>query len=133
MRAEKDNHHIVSPRKVHAGTYGEALYIRDALIARGFPRPIHEQLHANTAPIPLLGYHALRRVARDIQPYYEHVQDGIDDFCTAVEASNEHRSAKPMEIRLGELVIETMREQLPFINEGLPRKPKLYIVQGGVA
>lgn len=131
MRA--DAHHSMYAERVHANTYKEAQYIRELLIARKLPRDIHEELHAHTSPVPLLGYHTLRRVARDLDPYYPQIQDGIDDWCFAVERSNEHPKAKPMEIKLGELAIETVREQLPFLDEGLPRKPKLYLIQGALA
>lgn len=129
----RDTHHVMNPERVHANTYKEAAYIRELLLARNIPRFIHNQLHTETAPVPMLGFHALRRVANDLDPYYEYVQDGIDDFCSAVERSNQHPKCKPMERRLGEVVIETVREQLPYLNDGLPKAPTLYIIQGGLA
>lgn len=127
-----DTHHLVYPRRVHS-VYKESAYIREALLARDIPRSIHEEIHANTSPIPLLGYHALKRIAGDMQPHYEHVQDGVADYLRAVEEANRHPRCKPMERELGELAIETLLEQMPYINDALPRYPKLHLIQGGLA
>lgn len=128
-----DVHHTMYAERVHANTYREAQYIRELLVARKLPRDIHEQLHAGTSPVPLLGFHALRRIANDLDPYYPQIQDGIDDWCFAVEQSNKHPKAKPMERLLGQVAIETLREQIPYLDEGLPRKPKLYLIEGALA
>ncbi len=124
----RDTHHLVYPRRVHA-VYRESEYIREALLARDIPRTLHNEIHANTSAIPLLGYYALKRVAGDMQPYYENPLHGVDDFSFAVEESNKHPKCKPMERELGMLAIETLREQIPYLRDIYPPRPQLYIVK----
>lgn len=114
----KDVHHIMHPKRVYE-VYPQSLYIRKSLLVRGMPRHLHELLHLNTSPVPLLGYYALQRVATDIDSYYDNPLDGIDDFCFAVENANQHPKCKPMERQLGELAIATIREQIPFIRRSV--------------
>jgi hypothetical protein len=114
----KDVHHIMNPQRVHE-IYPQSAYIRNAMLVRDMPRHLHELLHRNTSPIPLLGYYALQRVARDMQPYYENPLESIDDFSFAVDLANKHPKAKRVERMLGELTVETVREQIPFIRRAL--------------
>ena len=112
---DRDLHHVVFPRKLYE-IYPQGKAIRDALLVRDMWRADHEHLHANVSPIPVLGYYALQRVARDMNIYYADPLEGIDDYCFAVESSNKHPKSKPMERKLGELAIETIREQIPYIR-----------------
>lgn len=112
---ESDLHHVVFPRKMYE-IYPQGKAIRNAILVRDMWRADHENLHRNVSPLPVLGYYALQRVARDMDSYYADPLEGIDDFCYAVENSNRHRNCKPMERKLGELAIETIREQIPYIR-----------------
>lgn len=115
VRQYRDLHHVVFPRKLHE-VYPQGKAIREALLVRDMWRPDHENLHRSVSPLPVLGYYALQRVARDMNSYYADPLDGIDDFCFAVENANMHPKCKPMERKLGELAIETIREQIPYIR-----------------
>lgn len=112
---QADLHHIMNSARVH-NSYEPSAYIRSVMLVRNMPRHLHEELHRKTATVPLLGYHALQRVAREMKPYYEDPLDSIDDFSFAVDLANKHPKAKRVERMLGELTVETVREQIPFIR-----------------
>lgn len=110
-----DLHHVVFPRKLYE-VYPQGKAIRDALLVRDMRRVDHENLHRSVSPLPMLGYYALQRVASDMERYYADPLEGIDDYCFAVESANKHHKCKPMERKLGELAVETIREQIPYIR-----------------
>jgi len=111
----KDVHHIMNPQRVHE-IYPQSAYIRRVMLVRDMPRHLHDLLHRNTSPVPLLGYYALQRVAGEMQPYYEDPLESIDDFSFAVDLANKHPKARKVERELGELTVHTIREQIPFIR-----------------
>lgn len=113
-----DNHHLMNPRRIHC-LYPPGRQIREALVARGLWRPMHDELHKYTSPVPLLGYQALVAVASNMQTRYDDIFDGIDDFSMAVEESNRHPKALPRDRELGQHVIECVRDQIPYLREGL--------------
>lgn len=59
---------------------------------------------------------------------YVNVFQGIDDFSFAVDAISKHRLMKPGENQVNQLASSLLREQIPFIRDGLPSR-KLYIVK----
>ena len=112
---ERDTHHVIFPRKQYE-VYSQGMAIREAILVRDMWRPDHDNIHRNVSAVPMLGYEALQQVARELHRHYQDPLEGIDDFCFAVEKSNEHPRCKPMERKLGELAIETIREQVPYIR-----------------
>lgn len=80
-------------------------------------RPIHEELHAEVSPVPALGYYSLASIARDIQPYYTDPLEAIDDYSRLVENAAKHPKCRMGEAALNMLHIETIREQIPFIQD----------------
>lgn len=114
---KKDLHHMMFPRRIHT-VYGSSNNIREALVVRNMDRAAHEALHDEIDGIPLLGGYALLAVDRELRQYYENPLEGIDDFCRAVDLSYMHPKAKDRERHLGQLVVHTVREQIPFIKEG---------------
>ena len=118
-RNDSDLHHILYPRKYHRETYAEAAYIAEIVVARDMWRPIHDELHAKTSPVPPLGYYALCIIARDIQPSYDNTLEAIDDYSKILEKATKHPKCKPGEAALNLLHLETIREQVPFIEDAM--------------
>lgn len=123
-RRGTNDHHTMFTARFHE-VYQPHQDIREnpSMIAHGMAIPAHDELHNNCSAVPPISYYSALRVANQL-PVGLFVLDGIDQFCSLVEASNKHPKAKRCEIALGELAIETLREQIPYIKEGLiiPRK-----------
>lgn len=119
-RIERDNHHTLHRRKLYE-VYDVHRSLREnpSLIAHRLARSAHNLLHLNTADVPLLSYHtalyATSRLDRDLG-----VLDGIDALSKLVEQSAERPKIKPLEIDQDALAIRALREQIPYIKEGLP-------------
>ena len=121
-RNERDAHHTLFERKsweLRPESY--VLRENDSLIAHNLARTAHNLLHKMNSPVPVPGYHTLVRVSNRM-PRGLDVESGIDTFCKLVDDSNKHPSIKPLEIKLNELCIESLRAQLPYIQDGLPSK-----------
>lgn len=116
----RDNHHTCHDR-VAWEARPEALAIREntSMIAQGMARSAHDLLHYMTAPVPPPSYHTLQYVANRL-PSGLDVISGIDTYSKLVEEAGKHPKAKYVEKALGELSIQALRAQLPYIQEGLP-------------
>src|SRR5690606_3618375 len=99
----------------------ESLAIResDSMIAYGMGRKAHELLHHMTAHVPVPGIHVLQYVANRF-PSGLDVISGIDTYSSLVEQAGKHPKAKYVEKELGQLSIQAMRAQIPYIKDGLP-------------
>ena len=111
-----DDHHLVFPGRVH-NVYEPSKAIRASLLARDMPRDMHEELHKHTAPVPLMGYYALMRVASNMDGEYNNIVRGVDDFSFGVEKANAHPRALPDEIAVNELALKVVRGQLDFLRD----------------
>ena len=119
---ERDAHHTLFERR--SWSYRpEALALREnpSMIARGLARSAHTLLHQQNASVVIPTYHTLVRVYRDL-PKDLDVFDGIDEFCSLVEESNKPPPIKPIEIKINDLCIEGMRDQIPHLLDGLPSR-----------
>lgn len=90
-------------------------------------RSAHNLLHYMTAPVPVPGIHTLDFVARRMDTGLD-ILSGIDQYSTLVEASLKHPKAKYVEKALGELSIQALRAQIPYITDGLPNEQRRYFV-----
>lgn len=107
-----DRHHIFHTRQ-HWTATKEAKLLRDMYL---YPldRKVHEEIHRECPPVPLLGYYALSNVLSNVSPIKEPKHD-LDEVMSAIELSTQHKRAHPLERELGLLSIEAIRLQLPFI------------------
>lgn len=111
-------HHIFFYRRLHEANQDN----KDIRRMRGFiPRldeDSHAELHRAVPGVPPLDIYTARRVKGILVPTMD-VFEAVDDFCFAVEEAAKSPKSHELERKLGYLTIETVRLQLPFIQEGL--------------
>lgn len=116
-----DAHHLIHHRREWESR-PQSKYIRDlpALVPR-IPREVHNEIHANVPPVPLLGYHALLRVASEMQDYRRNPNtlDTLDGLKSAIENAGKHPRAHDIERQLSGLAIAALELQEPYLREAL--------------
>lgn len=109
-------HHILHERAFwNAHKSAMRLRTTHSLIPRIY-RSTHDELHDNCPPVPILGTYALFRTAMAFEPVGETFQD-IDLLCKAIDRGT--KRSHPLERDVGGLAIESIRNQIPFIRDGL--------------
>ena len=127
MRRFDDIHHTLHDRvSWEARPEAEALRENPSLKVQ-LARTAHNLLHHMTAHVPVPSIYTLSFVAPRLERGLD-IISGIDRYCTLVEAANRHPKAKPVERKLGELSIEAVRAQIPYIVDGLPNEQRRYFV-----
>lgn len=109
-------HHILN-EKAFWTAHRSAMRLRTmhSLIPRIY-RSVHDELHDNCPPVPVLGSYALFRTSTAFEPVGETFQD-IDRLCKAIDKGT--KLSHPLERDMGGLAIESIRLQIPYIREGL--------------
>lgn len=107
-----DRHHVLFTKN-HWNATKESKALREMYL---YPldREVHEEIHRNCAPVPLLGYYALTSVLRNVHPVRKPQHD-LNELVSAIDLSTRHYKTHPIERGLGELAIEAINNQLPFI------------------
>lgn len=77
----------------------------------------HEALHRNVTIVPVLGHYAAQNVRNELKPHHDPFV-AIDGFRRAVEHANKNKHATELDRKLGELVLESIEAQMPFMREG---------------
>lgn len=129
MRANRfeDIHHTLNyEREWLTRPEGEALRENPSLKVK-IARTAHNLLHYMTSPVPVPSVHTLQYVAPRM-PEDLDILSGIDKYCSLVEAASRHPKAKYVEKQLGELSIQALRDQIPYIIDGLPNEQRRYFV-----
>lgn len=83
-------------------------------------REVHEELHRECPPVPLLGAHALRGVLNRFTPTNDVLRD-MDGLMSAIEQSTRDYRFHPIERELAGLAIEAIDLQRPYIIDGIVR------------
>ena len=83
----------------------------------------HQALHDNCPAIPLLGFHAMRKVASLWTPG-DDVFESISNLQFAIEGAMRQPKMHPLERQLGALMIEIVGLQVPYIREGIIERPE---------
>lgn len=78
---------------------------------------VHEALHKNITIVPALGHLAAQTVRAQMQPQHNPFA-AIDGFRRAVEVANKNKHASELDVRLGELVLDSIDAQMPYLREG---------------
>jgi len=108
-------HHILHERwSWDARPESRCLRRSSGLIVRLAQAP-HSELHDNTPPVPIPNIYMLRNIQRGFVPSPD-IHQAIDNFCFSVEDAGTHYKATDFDRRLGELMIEAVRSQLPYIE-----------------
>lgn len=114
-----DRHHILHLRQEWTlRSNAERLRESPPLVPE-IPRDIHEEIHANVPPVPLLGHHALAHIVKAYEPVRGDTLTSMDNLLFAMEAAARHERAHPIERNLAELAIQAVDLQRPYIREGL--------------
>ena len=113
----RDRHHILFPRQEWS-LRPESRDLRNTqpLIPR-IDRELHNEVHRQVPFVPLIGYHALRRVATDFYPARGTLAS-IDDMMLSMEKVSKHPKALPLEIGQIALAIEALDIQRTILREG---------------
>jgi len=112
----KNNHHLLFYDKEWS-LRPEGLYLREhAGLRIDLPIARHAEMHRRVALVPLLGVHALQRVASDYKPSNS-LHKNIDNFLVLTERALKHINCHLLEKKLGGLTIEAMIMQVDILKE----------------
>jgi len=116
MSGEMQRHHLIFNRQ-EWNLRPAGMYIREQpSLIHSLDQDEHRALHAACPAIPLLGYHALNRTAKLFIPGSTTVQS-IDNLSFAIDKAHKDRHTHHIERAVGELAIEALQLQKPFIQE----------------
>lgn len=117
-RKYEDNHHILFNRQEwELRSESKLLRQTPSLIPR-LDREVHEELHRACPAVPILGYYALFRTLRSFEES-DDTLESVDSLMFAIEAAGNSPKAHPIERSIGELAVQAIDLQRPFIREGL--------------
>lgn len=122
-----DTHHIAFDRvSWEARETGSKIRENPSLKVELY-RTAHNLLHFMTSAVPVPGVYALeyvsRRLSTDLDPL-----SGIDQYSFLLEEAVKHPKAKEGEKLLADLSIYLMRQQIPYIQDGIPNTTRSIIV-----
>jgi len=78
----------------------------------------HTALHRAITNVPAPDRYTAGRVLRAYEPGRT-VFESMDNLCFAFEQAGQHPKSTQLERSCGELIIASVRAQIPFIEEGL--------------
>lgn len=115
-----DRHHLLYERaQWNSSKYGKELRGTPSLIPH-IDRELHDEIHRNCPPVPMLGNYALARTLTGFEPTTNTIQT-IGRLQSALERATRPSRAHPLERDLAGLAIEALDLQIPFIREALLR------------
>lgn len=115
-RNRRDRHHIVHNRAEWNLRPAGAMIRQEETLIPEMPRTLHNEIHAECPPVPLLAIHSLERTAHFFKPGRDTLQS-MDNLMDAIERSVEHPRTHEIERELAMLAIEAIDLQRPFIRE----------------
>ena len=109
----KFNHHHSVFERVAWSSSNEALRIRNSIITP-FPVGLHQELHRECPPVPLIDHTSLVQAERAFRPASDTLLS-IDRLIGAIEATT--KRGHPISQEIGQLAMEALELQRPFIQE----------------
>lgn len=79
----------------------------------------HVDLHRNTPVVPLLCYHALRRVRYNLPPTTRNYMENIENVQRAIEEAGRTPRAHFVERQLGDLTVAVLEMQKPYVQDAM--------------
>ena len=113
----RNKHHVLFPKSIHEATEIGSELRSQRLLIPTMDANIHTDLHRNIAFVPPLNHFMGQRVL-----YLMRGSDAnnsiqaMKDYMDAVEDSMDHPKVNYMDRALGRVVIESINEQIPFIQ-----------------
>lgn len=83
----------------------------------------HRALHVEVPTVPLLSANTSAYVQRTFRPVAGNHVASIFSLMEAIDDAKRHRKATPIEKQLGELCIDALELQVPYIKESLVEVP----------
>ena len=112
-----NRHHVLFERIVwDARAESRCLRRSSGLIVR-LAQDTHSALHRAVTTVPVPNVYMVRNIAREFVPSGDIFQ-AMDNLCFAVDEAMQHPKTTMMDRRLGQLMIESVVTQRPFIREG---------------
>ena len=116
MGVSFDKHHVLHYAKEWR-LRPEAKAIREhPSLVPTLPREVHNEIHKTCPPVPMLGYHALKRTVGLWTPRHD-TMESLDNLMFAIEQSISDVRAHPIERQLGRLTVQAIDLQRPLIRE----------------
>lgn len=81
--------------------------------------PPHIALHRDISTVPLLDHHTALRVHRNFEPVIGDYVASIWSLMKTIEQEIKHPRASEIEQGLGNLAIQALERQIPYVKEGL--------------
>lgn len=105
---------------------------RDLRETRGLIVPLrldaHQELHKNVSMVPLLDWRTAYKVRRDFEAEPGQYVQNLGALCLNIEEQLRHPRTSDLERACGELTVQAIQEQIPFIQDGMVRgRGGLYI------
>lgn len=111
----RDKHHLLHPAREWS-LRPESKRLRESQgLVIAIDRSVHDEIHANCPPVPLLGFHALQRVVREFQPHPDHLIS-IDNLMFSMEAAARHPKSHPIESDLAMLALQAVDLQRGYLR-----------------
>lgn len=114
----RDRHHVVFGRQEWSGRpESKAIRSTPSLLVT-MDREAHNELHRDCPAVPLLGYHALRRVLNTFEPQRDTMRT-IESLMSSIEQAADDPRSHIVERRLAELAVWSIDLQRPYVQEQL--------------
>lgn len=125
----RDVHHLLFPRQEWS-LRPDAKRLRETqgLTVR-IDRSLHDEIHRECPPIPLLGFYALQRTIREFYPARDPVAS-IDNLAEAIDIATRHPRAHRIEQDLAQLTIQAIMLERPFVADYMASQTKTIIDLG---
>jgi hypothetical protein len=115
--ARKEDHHLLHDRVSWESRDTGKIIRRNRGLIVPLESENHAELHRQTPVVPLLGYHALYRVARDYQTDGNNYLHNIELLQFAIEQAGKSPKAHEVERQIGKLAIYVLDLEKPFVED----------------
>lgn len=115
----REDHHLFHDRLSWESRADATAIRQDRGLIVPLEHDAHLELHRQTPVVPLLSYHALRRVRYNMLPTSNNYLENIDNVQRAVEEAIHVPRAHYIERQLGELTIHVLELQKPYVEDSM--------------
>ena len=91
------------------------------IVAHGMSQIVHTLLHDQESPVPVPEHRSLLHVYQNLSAGLN-VYKAIDKYCILLDRASRSPEGTPIEIQLNNLSIEAVRNQLPYLRDGMGRR-----------
>lgn len=117
--AKGQEHHILFTRRTWVSQESTKRLRQNRWLIALIDPDSHRALHQAIATVPVLDHYMAERVNRDFMPVRGDHLRTMDELCFSIDSATRHPKAGVIERGIGQLVIEAVQLQKPFVAEGL--------------